>query len=310
LSAPERIQYAYKFEELDRDWIPMGSRRVIDYGSLPHGRYRFMVRASLEAGQSSESSIALDVRPYFFQSIWFLCLCALSLLGLTYAAYRFRMNVVRARFALVSAERARLAREIHDTLAQGLVGISGQLNAVANSFHGNPGEARRRLDLARRMAQYSLAEAKRSVIDLRAVEPANLDLESALATAANRCAAGNSVTVVTEIQEIPEKLAPDLKQNILRIVEEGVTNAVKHAGASTIRVDLGGGEGYLRLCIRDDGKGFEPARAHSVSEGHFGIVGMQERAERLGGAMTIWSRPGAGTELEVKIPLCPEKAVR
>jgi two-component sensor histidine kinase len=309
LNAPERVQYAYKFEGLDSDWISTGSRRVIDYGPLPHGHYRLIVRASL-GRQSSDTSFALEVRPYFFESAWFLWLCGLTLVGLVYSGYRFRMNGVRARFALVSAERARLAREIHDTLAQGLVGISGQLNAVANSFKTNPSEAFRRLDLARRMAQHSLAEAKRSVLDLRASEQPNVDLRTALTTAANRCTAGNAVRVFTDIEEVSQKLTTDLKQNLLRIVEEGVTNAVKHADANTIRVDLAGEGGFLKLSIRDDGRGFEPARAQSAPDGHFGIVGMRERVERLGGAMAISSRPGVGTELEVRIPVCPAKAAR
>jgi signal transduction histidine kinase len=310
LGAPERIQYAYRFDGLDSDWTSTGSRRVIDYGPLPQGHYRLIVRAALPGGKPSEASFELEVLPYFFESRWFLCFCGLSLPGMAYAGYRFRMNVVRERFAFVSAERARLAREIHDTLAQGLVGISGQLNAVANNFNINPNEALRRLDLARRMARHSLTEAKQSVLDLRASDPADVDLRTALTTAAGRCTAGNLVQVLADIEEVSQKLTFDLKQNLLRIVEEGVTNAVKHAEASTIRIGLTNEGEFLRLCIRDDGRGFEPALAQSAPDGHFGIVGMRERAERLGGRFEISSHPGAGTALEVKIPVCRPKSIR
>jgi ligand-binding sensor domain-containing protein/two-component sensor histidine kinase len=307
LNAPERIQYSYKFDGLDSDWIPTGSRRVIDYGSPPHGQYRLLVRAALPDGESSETQFAIEVLPYFFEARWFLWFCGISLLGMVYGGYRLRMNRVHARFALVTAERARLAREIHDTLAQGLVGISGQLNAVAMNFNAHPTEAWRRLDLARRMAQHSLTEAKRSVLDLRSSELENKDLPAALTMAARRCAAGNAVQILTEIAEVSEKLTVDLKQNLLRIVQEAVTNAVKHASATTIQINLAGEGQFLYLRVKDDGRGFEPSLALSAPDGHFGIVGMRERAERLGGRFALTSYPGMGTELEVKIPFCQVK---
>jgi len=157
------------------------------------------------------------------------------------------------------------------------------------------------------MAQHSLTEAKRSVLDLRSSELENKDLPAALTMAARRCAAGNAVQILTEIAEVSEKLTVDLKQNLLRIVQEAVTNAVKHASATTIQINLAGEGQFLYLRVKDDGRGFEPSLALSAPDGHFGIVGMRERAERLGGRFALTSYPGMGTELEVKIPFCQVK---
>ena len=131
LRAPERVRYFYKLNGLDRDWIPAGSRRQINYNALPYGRYRFVVRAMVPGEAASESNFSFEVLPHFYETGWFLLLCGLALLGLIFGLYRFRLHEVSRRFALVLEERTRLAREIHDTLAQGFVGISSQLDALA-----------------------------------------------------------------------------------------------------------------------------------------------------------------------------------
>ncbi|HEX5431033.1 MAG TPA: histidine kinase, partial [Bryobacteraceae bacterium] len=305
---PERVQYSYKLEGLDRDWVQAGPRRVIEYSQVPHGSYRFLVKAVLPNGQVGESQFAFEVLPQFFETRWFFWFCALLLAGAIYGAYRMRLDRVHAQFALVSAERARMAREIHDTLAQGFVGISAQLDALAVNWKRDPKEAWQHLDLARRMARHSLTEARRSVLDLRATELEEMDLPAALAAAARRCTLGNPVQLQMEVQEIPRNLAADLEQNLLRIVQEAVTNVVKHAKARTIQIELAAKERLLHLRIKDDGQGFEPSSAFSVLGGHFGILGMRERAERMGGEFALSSRPGTGTELQITVPFVEKSA--
>jgi signal transduction histidine kinase len=302
LSAPERVQYSYKLEEVDHDWVPVGSRRVIDYSGLPNGKYRFLVRAGLPNGKFSESEFAFRILPYFFETRWFFLLSLTALAALIYGIHLLRLTHIRSQFALVSAERARMAREIHDTLAQGFVGISTQLDAVALKWEADIGRARQHLTLARRMARHSLTEARRSVLDLRASELEEQNLAGALTMAAQRCVAGSGAQVELDIAQIPWKLTSDLEQNLLRILQEAVTNAVKHSKARLIHVTLCGEGSFLWLRISDDGEGFEPSRAYSVVDGHFGILGMRERAERLGGEFALMSTPGRGTRLEVRIP--------
>ena len=303
LSAPERVRYEYKLEGLDRDWIPAGARRAINYNSLGHGLYRFMVRAFVPGQSPSEASFDFQVLPHFYERSYFLGLFAASLFAAIYGLYRLRLRRIRGRFSLVLEERARIAREIHDTLAQGFVGISSQLDAVAMMMNGDDGVARRHLELAQRMARHSLTEAKRSVMDLRASALEEGDLQSALATAARQWTAGSSIPVALEVSGASRSLPEDLEQNLLRIAQEAVANSVKHAGAQRIWIRLRMEPRAVRLTIRDDGRGFESAGAFSTIGGHFGLLGMRERVERLGGEFDLSSQPGGGTQVNVSVPL-------
>jgi signal transduction histidine kinase len=196
-----------------------------------------------------------------------------------------------------------MAREIHDTLAQGFVGIAHQLDALAIKFSGDREIAREHLDLARKMARHSLTEARRSVMDLRTTELENQDLPSALAASARHWAAGSAVDLQLQITGVRQKLSAELELNLLRIAQEAVANAMKHARARIIRVELAAEGRFLRLGVKDDGQGFEPSGTFSAIGGHFGIVGMRERAQRLGGKFSLSSTLGSGTEVEVRVPL-------
>jgi ligand-binding sensor domain-containing protein/two-component sensor histidine kinase len=303
LSSPERLRYSYELAGLDRVWIPAGSRRVAEYSHLPHGRYRFLVRSEVPGGGASQSEFAFQVLPRFFETPWFLALCALSVVCGAYGMHRLRLKRIHSRFALVFEERSRLAREIHDTLAQGFVGISHQLDALAIKLGGDLDIAREHLNLARKMARHSLTEARRSVMDLRTSDLEGRDLSTALGTSARLWAAGSAVQVRVETSGSRRELSSDLEQNILRIAQEAVANSLKHAHAQTIWIDLSIEASLLQLRVKDDGQGFEPPDGFSLAGGHFGLLGMQERAERLGGKLALASQPGSGTEVEVTVPL-------
>jgi two-component sensor histidine kinase len=303
LRAPESLRYSYKLEGLDHDWIPAGDRRVVDYNSLPHGRYRFVVQSLLPGVGVSESEFTFEVRPHFFEETWFLWLCGVVALSGAYGIYRLRLRRIHNGFTLVFEERTRLAREIHDTLAQGFVGISAQLDALAMKLDGDPVVARQHLKLAQKMARHSLTEARRSVIDLRTSELEQQDLSAALETWARRLVAGSSIDIQVEVSNLDRSLPGDLEQNILRIAQEAVANAVKHARAHMISIGLEVQGRFLYLRIQDDGQGFEPHDTFSAGGGHFGIVGMRERAERSGGKFSLASHPGSGTQVEVIVPL-------
>jgi len=303
LSAPERIRYSYRLEGLDRDWVSAGSRRVTNYNSLHHGHYRFVVRAGIPGGPWSEASFAFQLRPHFYETAWFRYLCVLLAAAGIWGLFRLRVRQIRQRFALVLDERARLAREIHDTLAQGFVGISSQLDAVALTLNGRLDTARRHLDVARKMARHSLTEARRSVMDLRASALEGHHLPAALSEAARQWTAGTPVQVHVEVAGVTPELPEEMEQHLLRIAQEAVANTVKHARAREVRISLAMDDGRLRLSVADDGQGFEQTDAFSEIGGHFGLLGMRERAERLGGKLELHSTPGQGTQVEVKVPL-------
>ena len=303
LSGPERVRYAYRLEGLDTEWVDAGTRRVQNYNSLHYGHYRFTVRAGLPGGPVSEASYAFEVLPHFYETAWFRLLCAAGLLFAGWAIYQFRLRQIRYRFSLVLEERARLAREIHDTLAQGFVGISSQLDAVAMCMPEEASPARKSLDLARRMARHSLTEARRSVMDLRASALEGQDLAAALQSGTRLWTAGSPVSVNVDVSGAEKSLPQEMEQHLLRIAQEAVTNVLKHAGASQIWIKLHMEARKLNLRIIDNGHGFDQQDVFASRAGHFGVLGMRERAERLGGELHLASHPGEGTEVEVKVPL-------
>jgi len=304
LGAPERVQYSYQLQGLDKKWVPAAGRRVINYNNLSHGPYRFIVRAGLPGGPASEGAYQFEVLPRYYETAWFRLLCVAAVAAAAWAVYRLRLRQIRSRFALVLEERARLAREIHDTLAQGFVGISSQLDAVAMCMPDEKSSARKYLDLARRMARHSLTEARRSVMDLRASALDGQDLATAIQSGTRLWTAGSGVKVDVVVDEgTPGELPGEMEQHLLRIAQEAVTNVLKHAGARRIWVKLHTEARKLYLRIVDDGRGFEHEDVFQSRGGHFGLIGMRERAERLGGELHLSSHPGEGTEVEVMVPL-------
>ena len=302
LNAPERVLYSYRLEGLDKDWVRAGYRRTAGYNSLGHGRYRFVVRAEAPDAPQAETSFAFELLPHFYDTLWFRMACSAPLLGAVWAAYRLRLRRIGNRFALVLEERARLAREIHDTLAQGFVGISSQLDAVAMCMPADDSPARKYLDIAQRMARHSMTEARRSVMDLRAAILDEHDLGAALQSGAQMWTAGSGVQVEVGVSGQPGVLPQEMEQHLLRIAQEAVTNVLKHAAATRIWIKLITEGRKISLRIVDNGRGFEPKDVFS-SLGHFGLLGIRERAQRIGGEMRLASRPGEGTEVEVTAPL-------
>jgi signal transduction histidine kinase len=303
LSAPELVRYSYRLDGVDTDWVPAGARRVTNYNSLGHGTYRFHVRAGLPGGPDSEESLAFTVLPFFYETAWFRVAVAGMLLLSGWAAYQMRLRQIRGRFAVVLEERARLAREIHDTLAQGFVGISSQLDAVAMCMPGEQDPARKHLDMARRMARHSLTEARRSVMDLRSSVLEGQDLAAALESGTRIWAAGSGVEINVDVSGPRKRLPEEMEQHLLRIAQEAVTNVLKHAGASKVWVKLHTEARRLYLRVVDNGRGFDEAGAFNATGGHFGLIGMRERAERLGGELKLASHPGEGTQVEVTAPI-------
>jgi signal transduction histidine kinase len=206
----------------------------------------------------------------------------------------------------VSRERARIARELHDSLGQELVGISLQLDSAAARLAGAPEQAGRALDLARTMIRHSQAEAKRSVWDLRAENLDGVDLPPALERALQpMVAAPGSPRLRVNVKGSHRRLPGVVEHHLLRIGQEAVTNAVRHARASQIHMELRYGARDVTLEVRDDGCGFEAAEAIGVASGHFGLLGLRERANKLQGRLHIQSQPGAGTVVTVTAPCDP-----
>jgi signal transduction histidine kinase len=208
----------------------------------------------------------------------------------------------RQEYQAVLSERTRLARELHDTVEQGLSGIALQLEAVAGSLPSSPDAARQSLDVARQMLRYSIEETRRSVMDLRSQALERSDLTGALASLARHMTTGTATTATVRVTGDPHRLDVAQEHHLLRIGLEGLTNALKHGQPKHIDIELRFRAGETDLVVRDDGCGLGQ-RAGGVRDGHFGLQGVRERVDKLGGRLRLDSRPGQGTELLVTIPM-------
>ena len=167
--APQKVEYRYRLEGFDRDWVDAGTRRTAFYTNLPHGRYTFRVNARNNDGVWSEVAAAafLTIEPHIYQTVWFRLLILFAIAGLGYAAWRRRLRNVEREFQAVLGERTRIAREIHDTLAQGFVAVSVHLELVAQLMRNSVDAAREQLERAQALVRSSLDDARTSIWELR-----------------------------------------------------------------------------------------------------------------------------------------------
>ena len=301
--APENVRFKYKLEGFDDNWIDGGAHRVASYTNLRPGNYKFRVIAANNDGVWNESGAAVDfyLQPRFYQTYWFYLLCVLLLGLLAWQLYRMRVRRMASQFRAVLDERNRIAREIHDNLAQDILGISVQLELVARLMPAAAEAAKGHLDRARILVRNSMTEARRYVWDLRSQELQKKDLPAALRDTTKRLTAESNVEAVVEVAGPLRPLSTEVETNLLRIGQEAINNAVKHAQANRIDVALNFDTRSVRLRVRDDGRGFDPNRR--IADGHFGLIGMRERAEQIGGVLTIHSANERGTQIAVDVPL-------
>jgi signal transduction histidine kinase len=210
--------------------------------------------------------------------------------------------LTQAREAGVLEERQRLAREIHDTLAQGLAGIVTQLEAAQRT--ADAAEHERRIGNAKVLARDSLAEARRSVQALRPQALEDARLPEALAAEVARWSATSGVAAHVTTTGDARPLHPEVEVTLLRVGQEALANVGKHAGASRVTVTLSYMEDEVRLDVLDDGGGFSKDDARPA-EGGFGLVGMDQRVRRLSGQLEIESEPGRGTAVSASVPAIP-----
>jgi signal transduction histidine kinase len=188
-------------------------------------------------------------------------------------------------------------------LEQALVGTSLQLNALAGSVPEMSPASSRILEMARSMVRHGQEEARRTIRNLRLLALEKCDLPTALAELADRSRNGLPTDVKASVTGVPRPLPGKVESHLLRISQEATTNAVKHARAKAVHLELDYQESLVRLSIRDDGCGFDAAHASASEAGHFGLLGMRERAEKIAGSLKIISAPGEGTTIQVTVPL-------
>jgi ligand-binding sensor domain-containing protein/signal transduction histidine kinase len=305
--SPSRVRYRYTLQGFDKQWTQAGSRRNAYYTNLPPGRYRFRVQAAGEDGVWSDAGgeVAFVIKSPFYRTLWFSALVALLLIGIAMGIYRLRVRAIRSQFDAILAERTRIAREIHDTLAQGFVGVSTQLELTAHLLaQSHVREASEQVDRTRSLVREGLAEARRSIWNLRATG-AQATLPARMTRLVDQNSTGELKPTIN-IGGTYRALAPALENEVLRIAQEALANVVRHSRATRVQLDLRYHPNELTLTVADNGVGFH-ADPTLPAKGHFGLQGMRERSDQIGGKLNVESSPQSGTTVTLHLPLANER---
>jgi signal transduction histidine kinase/ligand-binding sensor domain-containing protein len=304
---PGRVRARYMLEGFDRDWVDPGTRRQAFYTNLPPGKYRFHVIAANNDGVWNRTGAALDfeIPPTFIQSVWFLVLCSGLALASLWFLYRLRVaqiaHRIRSRLEERIGERERIARELHDTLLQGVQGLILRFQAVADRIPVEE-KSREQLEAALAAADDVVVDARNRVRDLRGIESSG-DLCAIIEQLVAAAPFDPPIPVRIVVEGKPRPLHPLVAAEVTRIVREALFNIAHHAHASSAEVAIDFEARHLAIRVRDDGVGIpEHVLARGHKEGHFGMIGMRERAERIGGAITVSGSPGDGSEITLTLP--------
>jgi ligand-binding sensor domain-containing protein/signal transduction histidine kinase len=305
-TAPQKVRYRFKLEGFDRDWTEAGARRTAYYTNIPPGKYTFRVQAANNDGvwNTEGAAFRFELRPHFYQTIWFYLLLAAAVAALVVMLLRRRLLVAERQFRAVLGERNRIAREIHDTLAQGYVGISVQLEVLSELLRMNKVEAAsKHLDTTRGYVREGLNEARQSIWALRSQDADETTLPVKLRRLVE-AAGGHGTEAKFSLFGAYRPLPPGSEKEILRVAQEALHNIHKHAGAKHISVQLEYGPAEIALEVRDDGCGF--VAKERPEAGRFGLTGMRERAATLGGKLEVTSEPGVGSVIRLRVPAARE----
>jgi signal transduction histidine kinase/ligand-binding sensor domain-containing protein len=302
-TAPQKVRYRFMLEGFDHQWTEAGARRSAYYTSIPPGDYTFRVQAANNDGlwNTSGTSLSFTLRPHFYQTIWFYLLLIAFAAALVFLAFRLRLLRAEREFRAVLAERNRIAREVHDTLAQGYVGVSVQLEVLSELLRNDKSDAAvRQLDSARQHVREGLAEARQSIWALRSQDTDEQTLPVKLRRSTEH-ANGHDLEAAFSIYGAYRPMPPGTEREILRIGQEAIHNVKKHAGAKHLSVQLEYGPAELALIVRDDGRGFESSNGAGSPAGHYGLTGMRERADLIGGTLEVTSELGTGTTVRLHL---------
>jgi signal transduction histidine kinase/streptogramin lyase len=303
LMVPERVRFKYILEGSDRKWTDARDVRTVDYVNLWPGHYRFRVQASNNDGvwNLTGASLAFRIEPYFYQTTWFAALCASVLALMAWAAYRMRVRVLVMRYEAIASERARLTRELHDSLLQGFVAVVYQLEAAARQIVTSPEAGKQRLGRAIEQADQALGEARRTMLAMRLPALESHTLPEALWEIAHSLIEGSEIRFHLDVKGRVRQLPYEMQANVFVIAREAIANAVTHARPARILAGLAYSAKQVRLTVEDDGDGFDVAEG-LAKEGHWGMTGMRERANQMGATFSVSSSPGRGTIVELVVP--------
>jgi signal transduction histidine kinase/ligand-binding sensor domain-containing protein len=307
-----RVRFRYTLEGQDSEWREVVNDRDVQYSNLPPGTYHFRVKACNNSGVWNDEGAALEfvIPPAWYETNSFLVACLAALLAMIWTAYQLRVRQLtyqlnRILEARVS-ERTRIARDLHDTLLQSFQGLLLRFQSVLKVLPERPLEARQRLESAVDQAAAAIAEGRDAVQGLRSSASETNDLANGIIAIAeeltNAASTVDSPAIEMDVQGGPRQMNPVVRDEVYRIAGEALRNAFRHARARRITVQIRYEKRLFRLTVRDDGTGIDDEAIRQPVAGHFGLHGMRERAEIVGGRLEIWSKRDTGTEIELIIP--------
>jgi signal transduction histidine kinase/ligand-binding sensor domain-containing protein len=306
---PGQLQFRYRLEGFDRDWVTAGTRRTAYYPRLPSGTYQFQVMTGNSDGVWSDRTTAMTVTvlPPFYLTWWFLALGATGVAGLAYGVHHWRItrlreaNARQARFArqliaLQELERKRIAAELHDSLGQSLLIIKNQAALGGMSASG---ESEAQFAAILDTAAESLEEVRQIAADLRPHHLDRLGLTQALEAMVEKAAGVTAISFVVDIDRVDGAFVKEDEITVFRVMQESVSNILKHSEATEARVRVRRLDGEVLVEVEDNGKGFAPQGA--LEKQGFGMTGIAERVRILGGEQTVESAPGQGTRIRIRL---------
>jgi len=307
LGSPEKVRLQYRLDGVDASWLDADDSREAVYTNIPVGTHAFHLRGSGSDGIWDLNGIVYEItqQPYFYQTTWFQVVAVTALFLLLTTAYLLRVQQIvrqahmRAEERLM--ERERIAREMHDTLLQGILSVSMHLEAAHDRLPDDS-PARPVMNKVLVVIRQVIEEGRAALRGLRTRVVEEADLAVDFSRLGEEFGMDGSAGFRVVAQGGSRKLRPRISDEVYRIGREAIMNAFFHAKAKSIEVILQDVDRCFRLVVRDDGGGIDPDVLNAGREGHFGLAGMRERSESIGGTLRLRSRVGAGTEVELTLP--------
>jgi len=303
LAAPEGVHYRYQLEGLETRMTDAGTARDADYATLRPARYRFRVSACNADNICNETGaiLAFQVLPHFWETLWFKALCLVAIGLAIWGGFQLRLRMLLARYQATVDERARLTRDLHDSLLQGFVAVVYQLEAVARQFALTPEQALQRLQRAIEQADRAVSDARRTMMAMRLPALEKGTLPEALNEVGRQLVDGTHIGFEMAAKGLVTHLPYEEQAAIYLIGREAISNAVNHANPSRIQLLLDYSSRQVQLIVKDNGTGFDLESGRTKS-GHWGLGGMHERANQIGAEFSVITSPGNGTTVSVTVP--------
>jgi signal transduction histidine kinase len=305
---PERVRSRYRLLESDKTWQDGGNRVDARFGHLKPGRYTFQVAARNSDGVWNEAQTSLNftIQPAFYQTLWFQLFYVLAGAVLIWLLYRLRLRQMTARMQLRYserlAERTRIARDLHDTLLQSLAGVSLQLDGISKQAVVRPERFVGLVDQVREKVDACFLEARAKVWSLRSTSLEGPGLAATLREFCERIGPLTTASCEFRLAGDPSPRTPEVEEELLRIAQEAIYNAIRHARANRVLIMLEYSKKWVTLTVSDDGRGFDVEEGLRKSD-HWGLKNMQERAAQVRAKYTLSSTAGTGTKIEVRLPV-------